>query len=105
MRRTKHRMKFPLVFVLIQLSSIGFSFGEGLNPVFDEFTYENGLSSNEIRCLAQDGDGFIWIGTTEGLNRYDGDSFVQYFKSDSGLVANNINDLAYVGNNRIAIAT
>lgn len=37
-----------------------------------------GLSHDWTRAIVQDQDGFIWIGTTDGLNRYDGYAFVAY---------------------------
>ena len=36
------------------------------------FTEANGLSSNAVSAVAQDQQGFMWIGTNYGLNRYDG---------------------------------
>src|SRR5690554_6913669 len=38
-------------------------------------TVEEGLSHNEVTSIVQDQDGFIWIGTRGGLNRYDGYEF------------------------------
>lgn len=38
-------------------------------------TVDNGLSHNEVTAIVQDKDGFIWIGTRGGLNRYDGYQF------------------------------
>lgn len=40
-----------------------------------KFTKENGLPSNSIRSIAETEDGFIWIGTGEGLCRFDGTQF------------------------------
>ncbi len=37
---------------------------------------EDGLSNNKVNCLLQDKTGFIWIGTENGLNRYDGYEFM-----------------------------
>lgn len=45
---------------------------------FRHISVENGLSSNSVRALLQDHYGFIWIGTEEGLNRYDGISIKPY---------------------------
>lgn len=42
------------------------------------FTQTNGLSHNYITCLFQDSKGFLWIGTQNGLNRYDGYKFIEY---------------------------
>jgi ligand-binding sensor domain-containing protein len=39
---------------------------------FDYLTTRSGLSQNHVNCIFQDRDGFIWIGTYNGLNRYDG---------------------------------
>ncbi len=39
---------------------------------FRRLSVEDGLSSNTVRAIEQDSRGFIWIGTDEGLNRYDG---------------------------------
>ena len=47
---------------------------------------EDGLSQNMVYCVIQDRDDYIWIGTQDGLNRYDGNSFKVYKKTDgSGL--------------------
>lgn len=48
---------------------------------------EDGLSQNMVYCIIQDRNDYIWIGTQNGLNRYDGNSFRIYKKSDgTGLV-------------------
>ncbi|MEI9806875.1 MAG: two-component regulator propeller domain-containing protein [Bacteroidota bacterium] len=36
---------------------------------------EHGLSNNAVTCIYQDHNGFMWFGTYDGLNRYDGYSF------------------------------
>ncbi len=51
------------------------------NPVFTRLSVEQGLSQETVTIIAQDSEGFIWIGTQEGLNRYDGRSF-QVFLND-----------------------
>ena len=40
--------------------------------------YERGLSQNSIKCIYQDKMGYLWIGTWDGLNRYDGYTFKPY---------------------------
>lgn len=46
---------------------------------FRQFTTANGLSSNRVLCVAQDVKGFLWVGTDEGVNRYDGRDFEKFF--------------------------
>ena len=48
---------------------------------FTHITVEQGLSQSTVQVVFQDHLGFIWIGTEEGLNRYDGYSFA-IFKND-----------------------
>ena len=53
---------------------LSFSFLHAQTPV----TYlgiNQGLSNNSVRCILQDHRGFMWFGTYDGLNRYDGYSF------------------------------
>lgn len=45
---------------------------------FDQLTVEDGLSQSEVTCLLKDRQGFVWIGTKSGLNRYDGHGFKHY---------------------------
>lgn len=45
---------------------------------FDHLTIEQGLSQSSINAIFQDSRGFMWFGTQDGLNRYDGYSFKVY---------------------------
>lgn len=45
---------------------------------FQNITMKNGLSSNVITCIFQDSKGYIWIGTEDGLNQYDGNMVKGY---------------------------
>src|SRR5664279_492414 len=48
---------------------------------FIRYTRLQGLSNNYISGIAQDSDGYIWIATHKGLNRFDGNNFLSIFKS------------------------
>ncbi len=56
---------------------------------------ESGLSNNHVVGITQDKDGFIWIATDEGLNRYDGHNFKNYYKEEvpgvASLTGNELN--------------
>jgi signal transduction histidine kinase/ligand-binding sensor domain-containing protein len=45
---------------------------------FDHITVENGLSQSWVHCIFQDKYDFIWIGTEDGLNLYDGQQMIQF---------------------------
>lgn len=47
-----------------------------------EYTVADGLSQNSALALARDDDGYLWIGTEDGLNRFDGYEFRVYRPSD-----------------------
>ncbi|NDV64194.1 hybrid sensor histidine kinase/response regulator transcription factor [Bacteroides sp. 224] len=46
-----------------------------------QITIADGLANNTVRHFMQDSKGFIWLGTFNGLNRYDGNSFISYYPS------------------------
>lgn len=48
---------------------------------FDHLDVPQGLSSSNVRSICQDQYGYLWIGTDDGLNRYDGYKF-DVFKND-----------------------
>jgi signal transduction histidine kinase/ligand-binding sensor domain-containing protein/CheY-like chemotaxis protein len=56
---------------------------EGLNIPFVRLSLEDGLSQARVGVIVQDSEGFIWLGTQEGLNRYDGYTF-EVFLHDPG---------------------
>lgn len=45
---------------------------------FEKINADNGLSHNKVNCILQDRRGFIWIGTEDGLNRFDGNDFLVF---------------------------
>lgn len=60
--------------------------------IFKTYTEEDGLVSNPVRRIFQDSRGFIWIGTWQGLSKYDGHKFTNY-TTVNGLSDNMINDM------------
>jgi ligand-binding sensor domain-containing protein len=81
---------------LIALLFTSLLFGQPL--LFENYTSEKGLSQNSCFTIAQDGYGFMWFGTQDGLNRYDGKQFKIYSQqNDIGkkLPSNIITSLFY----------
>lgn len=60
---------------------------------FKAYKVEHGLSQNTVWCILQDHKGFIWLGTKDGLNRFDGYEFKIY--------THDTNDPHSIGNNFI----
>ena len=50
---------------------------------FENISINEGLSNNSINCILQTKDGFLWIATKDGLNRYDGQNFKIYKNNPS----------------------
>ena len=67
---------FAVIFCLARLPV------EARNLQFEQITTEDGLSQSAVMVIAQDDRGYIWIGTQEGLNRYDGYEF-KVFEHDA----------------------
>lgn len=71
------RKKHLTVFFFLTTISIFFesSLYAYQNYPFKHYNINNGLSQNTVRCILQDNQGFMWFGTKDGLNRFDGTSF------------------------------
>ncbi|UCC64320.1 MAG: hypothetical protein JSV36_04495, partial [Anaerolineae bacterium] len=55
--------------------STGLSWGgTGRNLKFERISIRQGLSHSTVYCILQDSKGFMWLGTSDGLNKYDGHS-------------------------------
>lgn len=71
---------------------------------FRTYTAQDGLIRSAVRTLCQDTDGFLWLGTSHGLSRYDGVTFRNY-TTGQGLPDNLINDLLEDRHGDLWIAT
>ncbi|NMB72984.1 MAG: PAS domain-containing protein [Bacteroidales bacterium] len=89
----QNRYRFTVLLFLCFLSIVPFSraFGQSNVPRFSRLSTEDGLSQTTITSIAQDTTGFMWFGTWDGLNRYDGYTFTVFRPSphDSTSISNN----------------
>ena len=89
----KHLMRLFLLNCLLLLSICVVRAQDRSDFYFTHVNGENGLSASNVKAILQDSYGFMWFGTKNGLNRYDGTSILQF----------NCDDLvAGVGNHNIA---
>ena len=106
----KKRKKINFIFpVMVCALFCCYSFAGTINiSNFKHLSTENGLSQKSIRTIFQDSDGIIWMGTQEGLNRYDGIKFThfRYSKSDiTSLSSDVIRDILEDSNRNLWVAT
>jgi len=64
--------------VVFILSSAISAHAQEPSPQFDRLSIEHGLSNSSVLSIHQDRQGFLWIGTLDGLNKYDGYQFTTY---------------------------
>ncbi len=94
------------LFLIIMLGSIT---AQNTNITFENISTFSGLSASQSKCIFQDSEGYLWIGTMGGgLNRYDGYSFTVYKnkQADStSLIQNDVYSIAEDSSGNIWIAT
>lgn len=68
-----------------------FVHGYSQQYLFTNYSINNGLSQSVVNCICQDSKGYIWIGTQNGLNRFNGETFEVYSYNpvDSNSISNN----------------
>jgi signal transduction histidine kinase/ligand-binding sensor domain-containing protein/DNA-binding response OmpR family regulator len=74
----------------------------------DKIGLKDGLSNSEIRCIFQDRKGFLWFGTYNGLNRYDGYDFRVYRnqpEDTSSIIHSYVNCIAEDSLNQLWVGT
>ena len=70
------KTKILCLILLFSLSHNGYGQNESLR--FEHIGIEEGLSNESVTAIFQDSKGYMWFGTMDGLNKYDGYSFTKY---------------------------
>ncbi len=82
--------------------------GQPAHIRFEHLNIENGLSNSKVNAIFQDSRGFMWFGTNDGLNKFDGYTFTVY-KHDAddstSLSHNLVRDICEDDSGRLWIAT
>ena len=73
-------MKRTFLFLVLLCAFLGAASGANLSPSlrFGRISVDKGLSQSTVFCSYQDSQGFLWFGTDDGLNKYDGYTFEIY---------------------------
>jgi ligand-binding sensor domain-containing protein len=85
-------MMFLKIFVVsVFLFAAGELYPQSLTAVFSNINETQGLSSQGVNCMLEDKRGFVWVGTSNGLNCYDGKTFRIFHHSrfDSSSICDN----------------
>ncbi|HTE32771.1 MAG TPA: two-component regulator propeller domain-containing protein, partial [Chryseolinea sp.] len=91
----QHRLSIPgIARVFLLFACLHFQFvtqGQQVYIPFQRYSTVDGLSQNQVLSILQDRQGFIWFGTLEGLNRFDGYEFTVFFHNnkDSTSISDN----------------
>jgi signal transduction histidine kinase/ligand-binding sensor domain-containing protein/DNA-binding response OmpR family regulator len=71
-----------LYFLFIFLGIAHWIQGQQKEYKFINYSSKNGLTSNSVNAILKDKNGFMWFGTEDGLNRFDGQNFTAYHHRD-----------------------
>ena len=99
--KENHLLWLKGVLVLPLLLLCSFAHGQHFN--FKSFSTAEGLPQNFIYSLNQDQQGYLWIGTGDGLSRFDGSEFTT-FRQEDGLAGNFITRSVIDGEGRLWLA-
>lgn len=80
-------MKIPVCLLMLLICHFSYCYEQS----YRFFNVNNGLSSSRINSIRQDHEGYVWIATEDGLNRFDGNQFTVYrnIPTDSTSLPNN----------------
>lgn len=99
--------KFILILIMLT-SAANSAKAEGDGLYFHSLSMDAGLSQVTVQCIFQDSRGFLWFGTQDGLNRYDGynvEVFRFHEQDESSISSNYINAIVEDKNGFIWIGT
>lgn len=100
-------MKHSLNLLILTFALLFCSNTDAADRVFRHFTATEGLSHNTIFDITQDNNGFIWMATGEGLNRYDSYGFRNYYsnKTPTSIPENEVHSLLVSKQGNLFIGT
>ena len=101
-------MRYFISSIIVLFSLYNHSAYAQFNFRFKKLTVKDGLSQSAVSSIIQDRFGFLWVGTRDGLNRYDGYTFKQYYhqpKDTNSLPGNIIGAISLDPQKNLWVAT
>jgi signal transduction histidine kinase/ligand-binding sensor domain-containing protein/DNA-binding response OmpR family regulator len=102
--KTKLKNYFFTLFFLLISAVFMPCYGQS-QVVFSKLNQTNGLSNDRVSSIVKEKNGFVWIGTENGLNRFDGNKIKIFNKQNCALSSNDISDLLIDRKGKIWIGT
>lgn len=107
---TKNSVKTLFIFQLFGLILFGQNQTTKQERLSNKLTFytidtDLGLSNNQVKSIEEDKLGFIWVGTSDGINRYDGNQFKVFRQETSNLTNNYIQQIRRCENGSLFVAT
>ncbi|MGL5380795.1 two-component regulator propeller domain-containing protein, partial [Clostridium sp.] len=99
MRGIFRRLIIIIVCIIVVLNTMNatvYSIVNDKNRNFKRITIEDGLSQSSVYSIIQDSKGYMWIGTSDGVNKYNGTKFEVYKYSDNkenSISGNRVSDI------------
>jgi signal transduction histidine kinase len=93
MKKRSAGFQFSFLLIILLACNNG-TYGQPEKLFFQNYTIANGLCNNYINSIIQDSRGFIWIATSEGLSRFDGATFKNFFASKDSTRSFPLNSIA-----------
>ena len=94
------RLKKYISLVILCLPMLVF----GQQFSFIQYSLKEGLAQTQVRCIQQDKQGYVWLGTLGGASKFNGNQFVNYSRTD-GLINNQINCIEQLQNEQIVFGS
>uniref|UniRef100_UPI00359320FA hybrid sensor histidine kinase/response regulator n=1 Tax=Aquiflexum sp. TaxID=1872584 RepID=UPI00359320FA len=102
------RLIFIWLFTFLTSMTTHVLIAQNNDLIFQRFSIQEGLTHNSVLCMIQDRRGFLWFGTYDGLNRFDGYQFKEYnqdYQDTTSILQNLIIDLHEDSKGRIWVGT
>src|SRR6185437_3863548 len=84
------------IYIITSITGMSVLLGQGPKLRFTHLSGEQGLSNSWIEAIFQDSRGFMWIGTRNGLDRYDGQQFKIYQSNKKDTTSISDNSIKYI---------
>lgn len=101
-------LKLLLFAFLLNATVCRSAFGQHQQFKFRQLSIEDGLSDHEVTTFFRDARGFVWVGTSFGLNRFDGNKVKQFLhdsRDTTSLLNNWINKIFETPDNQLVVST